>query len=181
MRPLFTAFVVFVLGFVLASCGSDSGGPDVDSTPSASPTPTLSPPTKPANLHEATQESAADFVYYWIDVFNYANTTGDLVELKGISGPECGGCNTAIEMITETYIAGGHVLGNAWLARELEVRSEANSVFITAEILSDSGVLVEKAGMSPKRIKPHRSTMFMWAEHDGNTWVLTDLGSELEE
>ena len=183
MRLLSAAFsaLVVVLCFGLASCGSGSAEPDASAKPSASPTPTATPPTKPAGLDESTPEGAAAFVYYWIDVFNYANTSGDLSELKLISGFECGACTTAIDMIAETSEAGGHVSGNEWLARNIQIQPEGDSFFVTAEIVSDAGVLVESSGASPKRIKPHTSTMFMWADNDGSSWSMTDMGSELEE
>lgn len=181
MRPLFTAFVVFVFGFVLASCGSDSGGPDVDSTPSASPTPTLSPPTKPANLHEATPESAADFVNYWIQVLNFAHATGDLKELRLVSKADCEGCNVAIEMIAEVYGAGGHVSGNAWSTDELELKVESTAIFVTMTVSAAHGELVNAKGQEPVILEAMESKLYAWVQRDAGQWLMSEIGSELDE
>lgn len=177
MRPLFTAFVVFVFGFVLASCGSDSGGPDVDSTPSASPTPTLSPPTKPANLHEATPESAADFVNYWIQSLNYSYATGDLEELVRISGSDCEGCKAAIEMISEIYGAGGYVKGNAWSVRELELDVEPTHVFVTMDVFAESGVLMKSKGAESIVLEATERIFNALVERNRGQWLMVEMGS----
>src|SRR5580765_89757 len=62
------------------------------------PKPTAAPPTMPAaaKRHDAT--GAANFVLYWVNVSNYAATTGDTQRLREISDPKCEGCNRYIDL-----------------------------------------------------------------------------------
>ncbi|NLC98075.1 MAG: hypothetical protein GX678_03230, partial [Actinomycetales bacterium] len=166
MRLLSAAFsaLVVVLCFGLASCGSGSAEPDASAKPSASPTPTATPPTKPANWNEPTPEAAADFVGYWIDVFNFAYATGDLTELKKISGPDCEACNVAIEVISKVYGAGGYVKGNSWSAGEITLEIEPEGVFVTMEIAAEPGELTQSKGALPTRLEPMERTFYAWVD-----------------
>ena len=66
---------------VVAGCGGDPEPKEPKSVPTASTTPTATPPTMPAQAKENSPEGAAAFVKHYIDVFNYASNTGDVTEL----------------------------------------------------------------------------------------------------
>ena len=100
--------------------GNCSGGPAdpwrvlVGSAPkepkrtATSATPTATPPTMPAQAKEDTPEGAAAFVKHYIDVFNYAASTGDVEELSRLSSPTARAARATSSSTEDTYKAGGY-------------------------------------------------------------------------
>lgn len=72
-------------------------------TPSAQTPPALS-----AAAQEISRVGAGEFVRYYLEVLDYAYTTGDVEPLAEISAAECMGCQRSIEIARETHSAGNH-------------------------------------------------------------------------
>ena len=73
-----------------------SGQPEVlepDPTAPASSTPSATPPPLPNQATESSDEGAASFAAYWIDLFNFASRTGDTSQLRKVSV----GCKPCLE------------------------------------------------------------------------------------
>ncbi len=97
---------------VVAGC-SDPEPKEPKPTPSA--TPTVTAPTMPAQAKENTPEGAAAFVDHYIDVFNYAASTGDVEELSRTlrrrSAKAARSTSSSIETPTR---GGGYFKGGDW-------------------------------------------------------------------
>ncbi|WP_237111866.1 DUF6318 family protein [Nocardioides sp. WS12] len=65
----------------------------------------------PEAATKATEAGARAFITYYWDLINYAQVTGDVKPLKGVSGPNCAGCNAGITGIGQHYRDGGRVVG----------------------------------------------------------------------
>jgi hypothetical protein len=82
--------------------------------PAATPTPTRSPTPMPAQLPERAEameapdragaEAAAT---YFLELFNYVMTTGQVAEWQAISGASCGFCANTVAEVEKIYGSGG--------------------------------------------------------------------------
>ena len=140
---------------VVAGCGGDPEPKEPKSVPTASTTPTATPPTMPAQAKENSPEGAAAFVKHYIDVFNYASNTGDVTELSRLSSPKCDGCQRYIKLFRDTYAAGGYFKDSGWKIVDSKVESDTSAFSITTSIRapeteyrmkSDGEVKVGEAG-----------------------------------
>ena len=107
---------------LLAGCSADGASPrDPASTwsptgkfetPSAAPAPVQ--PELPAAAKEASEAGARAFIEYYWDLINYAQVTGDVKALKGVSGKTCEGCDKGIAVIENLYASGGTAEGGQY-------------------------------------------------------------------
>ena len=105
--------IVLAVLLTLGACSSDPEPKEPKRT-ATSATPTATPPTMPAQAKQDTPEGAAAFVKHYIDVFNYAASTGDVEELSRLSSPDCEGCQSYIKLYRDTYKAGGYFKDEGW-------------------------------------------------------------------
>lgn len=103
-------FAVAVLG--LPACGDDNKG-TVLPTRSATPSPTSSEPVLPEAAKQHTREGADAFARHFMAVLNYAVATGDVRQLKALSGPTCKSCANFVKTIDGVYPEGKLVGGQA--------------------------------------------------------------------
>lgn len=130
----------------------------------------------PAQAKEDTPEGAAAFVKHYIDVFNYAASTGDVEELSRLSSPDCEGCQSYIKLYRDTYKAGGYFKGGDWNIGALRVEFEGSDVYLTTPVKVDAGRFREDAS-SPEKSDPGESTEVSFAINDSNgSWVTSQLG-----
>src|SRR4051794_20111578 len=78
---------------MLGGCGEGAGGEAaarVVSIPTAAPSPSVSPttpaPTPTADVTSENYESAENFVAHYIEALNHSYATGDVDNLKGLTG-----------------------------------------------------------------------------------------------
>lgn len=144
MRPLRAAATALVAVLALSSCdgGSDPADPSPTAQPSASSSePSPTPPTEkpvepvlPAAATKATEAGARAFITYYWDLINYAQVTGDVKPLKGVSGPNCAGCNAGINSVKKLYEDGGHLEGGEYAVNitkinKIKSRDSSNHAF----------------------------------------------------
>lgn len=105
---------------LLAGCSDDTTSPSGDPTPAPTDTtssPTDSPttptaptePALPAAATKATEAGARAFITYYWDLINYAQVTGDVTQLRQVSGSRCRGCQAGIDAIATIYEADGRL------------------------------------------------------------------------
>ncbi|MBM0126368.1 DUF6318 family protein [Pimelobacter simplex] len=124
MRTSIRAAVAAMVLLLLASGCSDGDPSPRDPSSTWSPTGKMETPTSaapdpvepdlPAAAKEATEAGARAFIEYYWELINYAQVTGDVKALKGVSGPNCEGCNAGIDGIRNLYRGGGHATGGAY-------------------------------------------------------------------
>lgn len=108
------------LSFVLAGCGGEpEAPPDPTATTSgASTTPTTPPtPSAPALPEAATANTKAGaiaFVQHYVEVQNYASSSGDTQPLKTLATKECDSCRGITSVIDRVYRAQGRIEGDGW-------------------------------------------------------------------
>jgi hypothetical protein len=102
----------------LAACGGDDSPPPkagpsrTATTPSATPSPT--PPTLPAAAKANTKAGAKAFVRHYVDLINYAQSTGDLRPLESVEMPTCKSCQSVARYSNSIYVGGGKIVGGDW-------------------------------------------------------------------
>lgn len=110
------AVVLGLVSALLVSGCSDDPVPKVapSEPPSASVSDSPSGPTEPelpAAATRHTDEGAAGFVRYYIDVLNAAQKSGQVGLLRSISASACEACAGYIDGIADAYGSGGKVVG----------------------------------------------------------------------
>ncbi|MET0767866.1 MAG: DUF6318 family protein, partial [Aeromicrobium sp.] len=116
---------------VLGACSSDPVPKEPAATSSAPATPTATPPAMPEQAKQDSPEGAAAFVKHYVDVFNYAASTGDVDELSRLSAATCEGCQSYITLYRETYDAGGYFKGADWTLGDLKLHEAAGTSYVT--------------------------------------------------
>lgn len=105
--------IVLAVLLTLGACSSDPEPKEPKRT-ATSATPTATPPTMPAQAKQDTPEGAAAFVKHYIDVFNYAASTGDVEELSRLSSPDCEPCTKYAKRFKAIYDRGDRVSEQLW-------------------------------------------------------------------
>ncbi|KAA1398237.1 DUF6318 family protein [Aeromicrobium ginsengisoli] len=112
--------IVLVALLTLGACSSDPEPKEPKRT-ATSATPTATPPTMPAQAKEDTPEGAAAFVKHYIDVFNYAASTGDVEELSRLSAPGCKPCKRYADKFRAIYAKGDRISVRLWDLHDDEI------------------------------------------------------------
>ena len=120
-----------------AGTTSPSASPTNSSTPSATPTPAsdISPaidvmqPSLPAAASNKTRSGLEEFTKYYVELLEYAYSTGDVDRLKRVNSPACSSCAGPVGDVQNAYTNGGWVVGG-----DLQVTATATSF-----LASDSG------------------------------------------
>lgn len=127
--------IVLATALVLGACSSDPAPREPDEPAATTSTaPTVAAPTMPAQASEDSDEGAAAFVKYYVDVFNYAAATGDVAELSRLSSPDCAGCQSYITLYKQTYASGGYFRGGDWKIGDLELQFDETETFATTDV-----------------------------------------------
>jgi len=142
-------------------------------------------PERPAALDEApTVDGAISVVEFYLQLFPYAQNTGDTSDLKALSHPECVFCASVVDEVdrlvaqSEHSVGGGLTLTDAtstevdpgrWFSVHLRM-SEAPS-----QEVSQAGTVV----------KDYPGTLVYDVEaavvHDGSAWTVRELSHETVE
>lgn len=140
MRYLALAVLMLPL---LTACGEpEVKEPTTSATPSSSPSPTLTPPTIPAQAKEDSPEGAAAFVRHWVGVFNLAARTGRTDELERL-GTNCTGCNSYISSIGSLG-ADKRPSRSIWALESLAVEKVRNGYRVKARVSTRSAKHAER-------------------------------------
>jgi hypothetical protein len=142
--------IVLAVLLTLGACSSDPQPKEPKRT-TTSATPTATPPTMPAQAKEDTPEGAAAFVKHYIDVFNYAASTGDVEELSRLSSPDCEGCQSYIKLYRDTYKAGGYFKDEGWDTVRSRAARAANGYTVGLDVRAPQ-TQYKTDGRSPVKI-----------------------------
>jgi len=116
---------------VLVACDDDPepkvGDPTTapPSTSSSAPTspsttaPTTTAPVMPGEAGQQTDGGAEAFVRFYVDVFNFSQSTGDTTTLAEISDKACAACQAYVSSIDDVFANGGSVDGGELTIGEL--------------------------------------------------------------
>lgn len=97
------------LALLLSGCGGD---PPPAAPPPPSPVRTTpAAPVMPEGAKEDSKEGAIAFVRHYVQLLNYAQSTGDTGPLVELSGIGCKSCTRVRNAIGEIYTAGGRIKG----------------------------------------------------------------------
>ncbi len=154
MRPLASVIIACAIALSLGSC-SDEKPPPVPPTTATTPAnPDATPPPMPVRAQEDSRQGVTDFVKYYLDVFNYANHSGDTEELGRLSSPSCSACESYIEAIESLYGGGGAIEGGERTFDAAEVRflGPDEESLVTADVAISAGTLRKSSKEQPRAI-----------------------------
>ena len=153
---------------------SASSAPSLPSTASAPP----SLPTLPAGAHEMTNESAVAYVYYWFDLANYAQLTGDTTPMLAESDERRTICEDLGRQITESYADGGRVTDNLWTLHDVSVVTRKNHAFgVQFSFDQTAGLELDAAGRVRRTLpETHETRVAVLVYLDG-AWRMGEIGS----
>lgn len=125
---------VVVSALVLSGCTGEDDEPDADESPSQSTAPTSTDPTDPTSAAtadtpeapelptDATQQTEAGaeaFVRHYIELINYAQSTGDGAPLSDLSAQSCSVCQSFASRSDSLYAEGGRSEGGDFTVNEI--------------------------------------------------------------
>lgn len=189
-RAVAAVIGVSVLSAGVAGCTGDDPGAGPSPSPSASvstsvpptPEPTAAPvvPVLPAAAKEPTEAGARAFIAYYWALINYAQVTGDVKGLEGVSGPNCDGCRGGINAIEEVYRAGGHASGGEYSAIVERLKP---AKFATPDARAYEGLvhvrndaqIITRADGSTRTLDPTRNTITVYLLWIGSSWRMDVL------
>lgn len=106
------AAVIGALGFGVAGCGgSAEPQPLPRPTASTSPSPSATPPVMPAAAKEKSKAGAIAFARHYVDLINFAQSTGHVAELRAVEDAGCKSCQRADAYLEGLYKSGGSIRG----------------------------------------------------------------------
>ncbi|MCW2790796.1 MAG: hypothetical protein JWP56_3099, partial [Aeromicrobium sp.] len=121
-------------------------------------------------------EGAAAFVKHYVDVFNYAASTGDVDELSRLSAATCEGCQSYITLYRKTYDAGGYFKGADWTLGDLKLREAEGTSYVTTLAKADPGQYRETAN-DPEHTSTGQDNEVSFAvSRAKSTWQVDQLG-----
>jgi hypothetical protein len=166
--------IVLAALLVLGGCSSDPVPKEPAATSATPASPTATPPDMPEQAKQDSPEGAAAFVKYYVDVFNYAASTGDVDELSRLSAPTCEGCQSYISLYRKTYDAGGYFKGGEWKISDLELQPGDGETFATTSVVSGGGRFrMSRSGV--EKASDRETTKLTFAVHDGSKRQITQL------
>jgi len=110
------------LAVLLTGCGATSAPPTAPTEYVVSPTPSPLKPLAPV-LPEAakadTKAGAVAFVRHYVDVLNYAQSTGETRGVTALGDADCRSCRNVARAIQAIYKPGGTISGGTWTLQDL--------------------------------------------------------------
>jgi len=187
-----------VVGGVVGGCSDESDG-DVVATPvtPASPTPTPSTtstpsptepsgsdspdpvePSLPAAAEGDSVRSAKAFVRHYIELLNYAMTTGDTDAFRAAATDGCGGCQDYVDLFGSTYDEGGFYRSRGWsLDRVLVGGQDESAVLFSIKATAAPIVFRERSGTGLKRSARDPISFSLLVERGDESWSMEDFSA----
>ncbi|RKR12521.1 hypothetical protein C8D78_3895 [Arthrobacter oryzae] len=202
-RPFAAALISISLMSVTACSGgetpppgppsSGSQSPPVESTPSASSTPSaiykpadasgkaqnVPIPELPEAAKAKTKEGLEAFARYWYSLLNYAYETGDLSSIKSLSSPACALCGKVFPGIQKwngqgRWIVGGTVAVHA--VQSTFVKTPNGDFQVAIQSQQEAGSLENADGTDAQKIS--ESAMLgdlMVARYEQGRWAVQNV------
>ena len=134
-RRLTLLGATLVLAGGLAACTS-GGGAELEPTatatgvPSAAPSdeptserPEVEKPVPPETMARDDVAGAEAAAQYFLELYPYVYSTGDLTEWKAMSDPECLFCSDVVDDVTELHGSDGYQVGGLFEITKMESRA----------------------------------------------------------
>ncbi len=172
MRRILCAGVVLAAALTLGACENEpesSPGPEPSMIPSdsagsgATSEPTDEPsvptePTLPAAATKPTKAGAEAFVEYYWGLVSYAQSTGDVMQLERLGGPDCSGCDGGAAFISEIYRRDGTIVADPYRVTELTLHkyptSSKTPVYNALVTTRSSRQVIHVPGKKTQRVPP---------------------------
>ena len=126
----------------------------------------------PAEAGENSDAGARAFVTYYIDVFNFAESSGDTTRLASLATSHCAACSGYVDAIDTAYEGGGRIEGGELTLGELRD--------LPADFGADKGVYASVRSTHQTVIGPDGAViddnpssafrLFAYPKWTGNTW-----------
>lgn len=174
MRRTFVPYLALT-AVLLAGCSGKPAPREPDSTGSASPEATATPPPLPEAATQETAEGAASFVDHYLDVLNYASQTGDTTLLQAVSRTDCDGCTDYIRHYQERAEAGGRIEGGEFSAGDISVGQYGTDTSLQTELLISAGFVVETAESDREEFDASTETVTFVARYEGGAWKMAQF------
>lgn len=166
------------------TAGPATSGPSRSSAVSASPSPSVSLPTRPerpAAMQREDANGAAAAAEYFIELYPYVMATGDTKEFEAMSHPECDYCNGALENVawlreTRRNFEGG--LTEAALTRAYE-KDDLTGIFPLDFRTSQGEIWIRD--QSGKQVDHVTETDFdarVEVDRNGPEWVIVEIAPD---
>jgi hypothetical protein len=130
----------------------------------------------PDKARENTPSGAATFVFYWVEVSNFASQTGDTKKLTRISDRGCEGCHTYIDLYDETYADGGYFRGSEWHLSDVKVQPGASEHLVFAHVDAPVGTFKRASDSEVERGNQEDSDLVFGVSFSADGWRMTQLG-----
>jgi len=165
---------------VASSAPSDSATPEQpsESDPShaadSHPKPRPSAPTLPAAAEGDSVRAAEAFVRHYIELLNYAMTTGDTKAFRAASR-DCEGCDRYAELFEEIAHAGGLAKTKGWSIDEIAVTMQTPAVFALFNVGSARVKSIPSKGSTPKIIPPDNYSLRLVLGNTHGEWFAREF------
>lgn len=182
------ALAVALLG--LAGCSDDDANADDEPsstmTPTASTSPTASEsstpeeptlPEWPAAADGTGDKAARAFARYWLEMVNYAQSTGDTAPLEDLHTPECSACTSGVDQVKSDWSHGRTLRGGEYRIDHLGTRRSSEKLINIAEIRAQYSKQekISRSGKVLEVIEPARVAYRLYLRRDGGRWVVAAL------
>lgn len=141
----------------------------------ATPTVTAKPPEMPAIAREQSSEGATAFLQYYVEVLNFAATTGNVDELKRLSSSDCSGCQKYIDLYVDTYADGGWFREGEWSFTEVRVRSTGSGWFLTTDMAFDGGSFKVDGAADEQVSEASHDLLTFVLDRSGDAWRVSQF------
>lgn len=143
--------------------------------PTTSATPTKTAPTMPAQAKENTPEGASAFVAYYIEISNYAASTGDVKELSRLSDARCDGCQKYVRLYRDTYAAGGYFKGGDRTPGRMTVEFGEPETYVTTTLTSPVSRYRTSSKEPEETDEPNSTRVTYGVIGSGGEWRISQL------
>lgn len=179
--PLLVTLLLAVL--LLPACTDTPPSPPPPTTQPTTtrpptPTPTATPPPRPPDA--PTAKSAASFVRYFWETFNYANATLEPSPLQAISADDCLFCTSAVDVVLDLaaqhkQVTGGTVTANTVVVPPGDLES---GVVVTTVISQSPAVTRNTSGETSETPGTRKMRSLVSLDWTGRRWQVRDVAND---
>lgn len=169
-------------GLVLAGCGGSPEpkplpAPTKSSSPSTSASSTPAPPVMPEAAKASSDAAVEAFARHYVDVINFATSTGVLTDLNALAADRCTSCQRLSKRLEEIYTDGGSIQSDGWRVTGAEVLANQplQRKYVDLAILQSPQILIESTGTKPKKFPGGKQALTMLIARQGSGWIVTRM------
>lgn len=175
---------------LLGACSDGEAQAEPSNSPSLSVTATQTPtvtsteeivpePTMPPEAREQTAEGAAAFAQYYLELVEFAYSTGEVATLESLASPDCEFCEVTTQNISTIYDRGGRIEGvDISISSPVATPPDANGSVVTMlysetasrAVAADGSTINETPAVAEKAIEIYLLT-------SGDRWLVFGIGN----